>query len=174
MSETINETVFLALGSNLGNREDYILRAIEHIKKMACSTMIKSSIYQTPPVGPGTQNHYLNMCVLLQTSLEAREILDLCQRTEKLLGRQHNIKWGPREIDVDILLYGSHIINAPDMVIPHPEMQNRQFVLVPLAEIAPDYIVPSFNLTVSQLLEKHLALHGPEKIIPYLTDTHAR
>ncbi len=85
------------------------------------------------------------------------------------MGRIHRHKWGPREIDVDILAYGQTIIQDPDLIIPHPEVQNRQFVLIPFAEIAPDFTLPSRRKTISQLLKENIILQGAEKITVHLS-----
>jgi 2-amino-4-hydroxy-6-hydroxymethyldihydropteridine diphosphokinase len=100
-----------------------------------------SSLYRTPPWGVADQPDFLNAVAALDTSLTARQLLDLCLSIEKDLKRERKVRWGPRLIDVDILVFGSEIIDEPGLQVPHPRMAKRAFVLLPLAEIAPDLMI---------------------------------
>lgn len=134
---------YLGLGSNIGARKGYLKAAIRifdqhkdvHVEK-------KSAIYETKAHGP-KQPNFFNMVVEIQTKLPPVKLMKLCQLIEAVLQRQRDIKWGPRTIDVDILLYNDQEINVENLVIPHPEMKKRDFVLIPLLEIAPHVKLPS-------------------------------
>ena len=132
-------TTYLGIGSNLGQREGYIHRAIELLQTSPGIDVKRvSSLYETDPVGGPPQGKFLNGTLEIQTSLSPRDLLQRLKEIEKLTGRLARERYGPREIDLDILLYGDHQIQEPDLVIPHPEMWKRSFVLTPLKEIAPD------------------------------------
>jgi deoxyguanosine kinase len=157
-------TVTLALGSNLDHREAYLQQALDAIGTIAISKVKKSKVYETAPVGPGIQGKYLNLCVRFSTRLEARALLAFCSETENRLGRQPRERWAPREIDLDILAYGREIIQEENLTIPHPSILERQFVLIPLLDLDPDYILPGFTETVSKQLEKCLATQGRQEV----------
>jgi 2-amino-4-hydroxy-6-hydroxymethyldihydropteridine diphosphokinase len=123
---------FIGLGSNVGDRLGYLTRAIEELHALGPVRM--SSIHETEPVGP-PQPRFLNAVAALETTLSARELFDALKRIEASLGRVARERWGPREIDLDLLLYGDEEIDEPDLKVPHPEMANRPFVLIPLAEL---------------------------------------
>ena len=131
------------MGSNLGDRarniKDARLRLATVPEIEIAST---SSVYETAPVGPQDQSAFLNQVAKVQVTCSARELLAIIQRIEDELGRVRAQYWGPRTIDIDILLYGDKTVAEPDLTIPHPQMLARQFVLVPLAEIAPDLVLP--------------------------------
>ena len=146
--------VFLGLGSNVGDRYKFILRAIEEIEKIRGVNLIsKSSVYETEPWGNKEQNRFLNSVIEVNTNLEALSLFRELKRVEKKLGRVKNIKWAEREIDIDILFYDDDIILNDTLEIPHHEIENRRFVLIPLEEIASNFIHPVFNKTISELLE---------------------
>lgn len=134
--------VYLGLGSNLGDREAMLRAAIS---ALAATPGVRvtaiSSLYETPPWGPVPQGPYLNACIELDTTLSAREVLDLSLRIERDHGRERAIRWGPRTLDIDVLLYGDAAIDEEGLIVPHPRMTERAFVLVPLAEIAPGLTV---------------------------------
>ena len=135
--------VFLALGSNLGERERNLVQARETLARGVVTSPIASSIYETEPWGPVTQGRYLNQVVGGETALAPRDLLAKLLEIERMLGRDraHEERYGPRTLDLDILLYGGREVREPDLQIPHPRMLERAFVLVPLVEIAPDLVV---------------------------------
>jgi 2-amino-4-hydroxy-6-hydroxymethyldihydropteridine diphosphokinase len=128
---------FLALGSNLGDREGYLRDAIAGIPDLVAV----SPIYETGPVGgSSSQGPYLNAVVELDTELSPRELLEVCRRLETAAKRVRLERWGPRTLDVDVLLVGDLVVDEPDLVVPHPRMWERGFVLIPLADLAPDLV----------------------------------
>ena len=128
--------VYLSLGSNIGNRQKYIESAIELIGKTeGIEILKKSELYETSPVGYVEQNLFLNTVIKIETDFSAREILKIINKIENELDRKREIRWGPRTIDIDILIFSDKKINETDLIIPHKEMFNRLFVLVPLIEI---------------------------------------
>ena len=131
--------VALGLGSNLGDKLANINRAIELLDSTSgIRVTTRSQNYRTEPWGIKDQDWFINVCVLIKTSLGAKELLDRCLTIEQELGRIRDIKWGSRIIDIDILLYGNQNISLEGLTIPHPLIMERSFVLVPLAEILPD------------------------------------
>lgn len=137
-------TAYLALGSNLGERRETLERAIERMGSFA-RVLARSRVFETAPVGgPPGQPRYHNQVVCVETDLGARELLERCLEVERALGRDRatEVRWGPRTLDVDLLLYGAETIDEPGLAVPHPRLAERAFVLVPLAEIAPDVVVP--------------------------------
>lgn len=128
--------VYLSLGSNIGNRQKYIESAIELIgKTQRIKILKKSGLYETSPVGYVEQDLFLNAVIKIETDFSAREILKIINKIENELDRKREIKWGPRTIDIDILIFSDKKIDEMDLIIPHKEMLNRLFVLVPLIEI---------------------------------------
>lgn len=128
---------FLALGSNLGDRWSHLRRAVAAIPDLVRT----SPVYETAPVGgPAGQGPFLNAVVELDTELSARELLDVCRRLEEEAGRVRAERFGPRTLDADVLLVGDSVVDEPDLVVPHPRMWRRPFVLVPLAQLAPDLV----------------------------------
>ncbi|HHY22839.1 MAG TPA: 2-amino-4-hydroxy-6-hydroxymethyldihydropteridine diphosphokinase [Clostridiaceae bacterium] len=131
--------VYIALGSNMGNRYENLKKAIKAISALDNTKLIKSSnIYETEPVGYLAQDKFLNMVILVETNLNPLMLLRKLQEIENMLQRKRLIRWGPRTIDLDILLYDKLTINLPELQIPHPEMLKRAFVLIPLKDIEPD------------------------------------
>jgi len=128
--------VYLSLGSNIGNRQEYIESAIELVGKTeGIKILKKSGLYETSPVGYVEQDLFLNAVIKIETDFSAREILKIINKIENELDRKREIRWGPRTIDIDILIFSDKKINETDLIIPHKEMFNRLFVLVPLIEI---------------------------------------
>lgn len=139
-------TAFIALGSNIENRYDYLSKAIEHLGNHPKIQLVNSSsVYETDPVGYEDQDLFLNMVIEIQTELGALELLDFCLKVELELGRKREIVWGPRTIDLDILLYNQVNIKSEKLIIPHPRMLERNFVMIPLMEIKPDVIIPNIE-----------------------------
>jgi len=134
---------YLALGANLGDKTASVREAIRLVDDHeACSVIAQSSLYITEPVGVLDQPDFVNAVIEVETSLDPYELLDLCSEIEQKMGRKRTIKWGPRVIDMDILLYEGVNISDERLTIPHLRMMERAFVLVPLAEIAPDLALP--------------------------------
>ncbi len=146
---------YIGFGSNIGDRLAHIQNAIHTLSKTEGIILQKiSSVYKTDPVGYEAQAQFLNGVAAIQTSLSPISLLNTLKDIETEVGRQHRIRWGPREIDLDILIYGDLCLETEKLVIPHPEMHLRGFVLFPLAEIAPDVVHPVFQETVQTLLER--------------------
>jgi len=147
---------YIALGSNMGDRQNYIDSAIDGLRRThGVEVLDVSPPVETRPVGgPAGQQNYLNAAAAVRTNLTARELLDRLQRIETDLGRQRPVRWGPRTIDLDLLLYDDEIIDDPGLTVPHPRMHQRQFVMEPLARIAPDVVHPTLKRTARQILEE--------------------
>ncbi len=146
-----NNEVYLAFGSNLGDRRDTIMRALQTLARVITFTQI-SSLYETEPVGYQDQPRFLNGVCHGSTVLSPRQLLQHTRSTEVELGRQPTFRNGPRPIDIDVLLYASQTVHEPDLIIPHPRMIERAFVLVPLNEIAAKLFIPQYQRTVAELL----------------------
>lgn len=132
--------VYIGLGSNLGDRRGNLEKAC---KKLNC--LEKSLVYETEPFGVKDQPKFLNMVCMIETDLSPRDLLKHIKEIEVELGRKKRKKWGPREIDIDILFYGDLVIDEPDLKIPHPGILEREFVMKPLTEIAPEFIHPVYK-----------------------------
>lgn len=147
--------VFLSLGSNIGDRENYLSEAVSKISHVG-RTMVKkvSDIYETEPVGYTEQGKFLNIAVYVETSLEPEALLKELQNIENQLKRVREITWGPRTIDIDILLYNELKVDDPDLIIPHPRMFERAFVLVPLKDIYPSGEI--FGRSIHQMVTQSM------------------
>ncbi len=147
-------TAYLGLGSNMGDR---FLNLRETLRKLKNATGLKigrtSPVYETEPVGGPHQPKYLNMVVEIVTDLEVKKLLKVCQEIEKEMGRVRTERWGPRDIDIDILIYGDLVSSTKELTIPHPLFHEREFMLRPMADIAPDLQHPVLDLSISQLLD---------------------
>ena len=146
-------TAYLGLGSNKGERISYIQKAIAEIKKIPGIVVLKfSGIYETEPWGVENQPDYLNSVLEIKTGLDAEILLKELKDIEKRIGRIQSAKWSEREIDIDLLFYGNEIIEKDFMTVPHPQIEKRKFVLIPMNEIAPDFIHPLLKEKISELL----------------------
>ncbi|MDE4085144.1 2-amino-4-hydroxy-6-hydroxymethyldihydropteridine diphosphokinase [Planococcus maritimus] len=135
--------VYLSLGSNLGNRKAQLQEAVRLLQSNpSISNMRMSSIYETVPVGYLNQDAFLNLVIRLETSLSPLRLLDACQEIEQALHRERLVRWGPRTVDLDVLLYGQEQLTTERLAIPHPHMYERAFVLVPLRELMPSLSLP--------------------------------
>lgn len=154
--------VYLSLGSNIGDRKGYIEKAVELIENTKGVKVLKrSGLYETTPVGYLEQDLFLNAVIKIETDFSAREILKIINKIENELNRKREIRWGPRTIDIDILIFSDKKIDETDLIIPHKEMLNRLFVLIPLTEI---YDGEYFGKEViSQKIEK-LVKAGEQKL----------
>ena len=167
--------VYLSLGGNMGNRAANLAQAIEQIEAGGVSITRLSSVYETEPVGLRDQPWFLNLVCTGETSLSPIDLLDMLQAIETEMGRVITVRWGPRPIDVDILLYGDLILDSRRLTIPHRRMAERTFVLVPLAEIAADAWHPGLKATARELLSRIEPVSGVKcwgELTPPLTAEH--
>jgi len=147
---------YLALGSNLGDKADYLKRAKGLLEASLGKVLLASSVIETLPWGVEDQDNYLNQVLCFSCEISPAELLDICQAIENSLGRKRDTKWGARTIDIDILLYGDQLVETESLQIPHPLMRERAFVLEPLLEIAPLLLDPisakPYSYFLNQLL----------------------
>ena len=154
-------STYLLLGSNMGNSTELLSNANEQIENKIGPLLLQSNLYATAAWGYTSQPNFLNQVIKVATNLEAAKTLETILSIEKKMGRIRTVKNAPRIIDIDILFFNNEIINRSDLIVPHPEIQNRRFVLTPLHEIAPQMIHPVLNKTIEQLLLQcpdHLAV----------------
>ncbi|MDD5591542.1 MAG: 2-amino-4-hydroxy-6-hydroxymethyldihydropteridine diphosphokinase [Dehalococcoidales bacterium] len=151
--------VYLSLGSNMGNRQENLEKALDFLSQRLRVGRV-SSMYDTEPVGNTDQPRFLNLACRVDTVLEPAALLALAKGIESKMGRAYGKHNGPRPIDIDILTYGDRVVDTPNLVIPHPRMTERAFVLVPLAEIAPDLKCPTNGKTVRELLAGITEMQG--------------
>jgi len=147
--------VYAGLGSNLGNKRENIIKAIDRLD--ACEGICvkeKSAFFNTTPVGGPLQPDYVNCAIGMETEIEPQVLLEEFKKIEIGLGRKPGVRWGPRVVDLDILLYGNRIVDDHNLKIPHERMHERAFVLEPLCEISPDIKHPVSGISISELLEK--------------------
>ena len=143
---------YISLGSNMGNKKENLEKAISELSQVKDTFVTKKSeIIETEPFGYKEQDDFLNACVGIKTLLPARELLKELLAIEKRMGRERKIKWGPRIIDLDIIFYGKEVIEEDDLIVPHPYMEYREFVLKPLEEIIPNFVHPLLMKRVSTL-----------------------
>jgi len=153
---------YLGLGSNLGDREQNLARAIDLLAQRV-KIEKSSSLYVTEPVDYGDQPLFLNAVCRIQTSLTPDDLLGLAKRIEAALGRKPSFRNGPRPIDIDILFYGDSVVDLPHLTIPHPRLPERAFALVPLAEIAPNLVHPLSGQTVKEMVAQLKDVNGVRK-----------
>jgi 2-amino-4-hydroxy-6-hydroxymethyldihydropteridine diphosphokinase len=147
-------TVYISSGSNLGNREGFLSNAEEEIAVRAGHIEAASEIIETTPWGNTNQPHFLNRVLRVKTQLSPLFLIECLLDIEKRMGRNRQEKWGPRIIDLDILFFDDQIINDPGLCVPHPYLHEREFVLKPMVELAPDFMHPVLKKTMSELLQE--------------------
>ncbi len=162
-------TAYISLGSNLGNRIGSLKEALDRLGGSEEVIIVKRSpVYETQPVGPQDQRWFLNLVIGVQTTLDPESLLDRLLAVEDQMGRKRDEHWGPRNIDLDILLYDDRIVNTNRLIIPHPRLHQRRFVLVPLSEIASQASHPILKKTIRELLDgcrdAHVVRFYQEKI----------
>jgi 2-amino-4-hydroxy-6-hydroxymethyldihydropteridine diphosphokinase len=145
---------YLGIGSNLGYREENCKRAIGLLEKAGIKVTNRSSMRETDPWGVKDQPKFINMAIEIETSLRPHDLLALLKKIEDKVGRKTSSRWGPREIDLDILFYNETVLETGDLIIPHPGIEKREFVLKPLADIAPDLVHPVFKKRISEMLRE--------------------
>lgn len=156
-------TVYIGLGSNVGDRVDYLKRAIDLLDKHPLISVRKvSAFYETEPLEYPDQEWFVNAVVEVSTEMPPMALLDALQGIEKQLQRQRTMRWGPRTIDLDVLLYGDELIAEPRLQVPHIRMHDRAFVLVPMADIAPEVMHPVIGISIRELLDG----------LPKMTEVH--
>ena len=161
MKETV---AYLGLGTNLEDREANLGKAVELLSAESGLRLLRCSrIYETEPWGVADQPAFLNSVAEVATTLEPERLLDVCKAVEYRMGRRPGIRWGPRLIDVDILLYGNLVVQLPHLEIPHPRLHLRAFALVPLAELAATTVHPALAKTIGELAG---AVEGSHWVIP--------
>ncbi len=143
---------YIALGSNLGDRERHLHAAFAALRTLrGVREVVASRVYETDPLGPGEQRPYLNAVARVSTELSPRDLLDRLLAIERSEGRERGERNAPRTLDLDLLLYGERELDEPGLVVPHPRMAQRAFVLEPLCDLAPDLVIPGASATVSAL-----------------------
>jgi len=150
--------VYIGIGSNLGKREENCKKAIRLLTEKGIALTKRSSMIETQPWGVTEQPDFINMAIETETALEPEELLHLLKKIEIEAGRQPAYRWGPRAVDLDILLYDDLVLKTPELEIPHPGLEQREFVLRPLAELAPDLIHPVIQKSIKDLL-KEISTH---------------
>ncbi|MDE6551320.1 MAG: 2-amino-4-hydroxy-6-hydroxymethyldihydropteridine diphosphokinase [Clostridia bacterium] len=149
------QDVCLGLGSNIGDKRAHLDYAVAKLKECEhCKDLTVSDYYVTSPYGVVDQDDFVNACVRLHTYLTPLELLDMCLAIEKERGRERTLRWGPRTLDIDILLYGREVISSPSLTVPHPDMDRRRFVLEPLSDIAGDFIHPLIGKSIRRMSEE--------------------
>ena len=155
--DKLGTIAYIGLGANLGDRRASIEAALKKLDNPPIIKVIRvSALYETTPVGVEDQPEFLNGAAAIETTLSPRELLQALLHLENQMGRVRTLRWGPRVIDLDLLLYGDEQIDLPELTVPHPRLRERAFVLVPLAEIAPDLALPEDGAVISELAQNSL------------------
>ncbi|MEL7118033.1 MAG: 2-amino-4-hydroxy-6-hydroxymethyldihydropteridine diphosphokinase [Bacteroidota bacterium] len=149
-----NHRLFLGTGTNLGDRKNNLNQALQFIKEYIGDVNTQSNIYQSKAWGKTDQPDFFNQVLEVFTNQEPQQVLENCLSIEQQMGRVRIEKWGTRIIDIDVLFYNDLVLNHPNLIIPHPFLQDRSFVLKPMAEIAPEFVHPVLRETIKNLLEK--------------------
>ena len=163
-------TAFVGLGSNKGDKLSYLKDAVEKINEDELSEVLEaSSVYESTPYGNTDQENFLNAVVKVSTDRGFMELLELLKGIESEIGRTESVKWGPREIDLDLLFFNDLVYSDEKIAVPHEEIQYRDFVLVPLCEINPDLVHPALNIKICEMYyagsEKHIVNKLSDKIL---------
>jgi 2-amino-4-hydroxy-6-hydroxymethyldihydropteridine diphosphokinase len=146
---------YVGVGTNLGDRWGHLAQAARELRATPRVAVLRASrIYETAPLGPPGQGSYLNAVLELETALDPERLLQVLQGVEARALRRRTVHWGPRTLDLDLLLYGDRVVRTPALTVPHPAMASRRFVLAPLAELCPDCQVPGAGASVSELLAR--------------------
>ncbi len=152
--------IYIALGSNLGDKENNLKEALRRLTEKGITVCRVSGFISTEPYGVADQPDFLNAVAEIETDKSPAELLQVLLQTEREMGRKRIRRWGERNIDLDLLLYDDRIIDLPELKVPHPDMQNRDFVLCPLVQIAPDVMHPVLKKTAGQLLKELQGEYG--------------
>lgn len=156
---------YIGIGSNVGDKARQCERGVSELLKLDRHRLLRrSSLYKTQPIGHIAQDWFINLVIKLETEMDAPTLLCSLKEIESRLGRVKTLRWGPRAIDLDILFFNDHQIQKDDLTVPHPLIQDRQFVLVPLVEIDPDFTHPVLKKTVKELLERLKEDQGVERL----------
>ena len=166
-----NREVLIALGSNIGDREQNLVGALGALQRLGVSVTRQSSFYLTEPVGGPEQDWFINAVVRGETALRPEELLRVCLQVEQEFGRERRVKNGPRTLDLDVLFYGDESYVSDALEIPHPRLHERRFVLEPLVEVDPERIHPVLGIGVQELLQacpdhSKVVLHEPRALRP--------
>jgi len=146
-------SIILSLGTNIGDKKANIFDAISKLRENNIEIVAASPLYLTKPVGYFHQDDFFNIALDIKTELNPNSLLDLTQKIEKEMGREKNFRWGPRKIDIDILIYNDIILKSKKLSIPHKEIANRYFIVKMIEDIKPELIIPGVNISVSDLVK---------------------